>query len=293
MCRVVRNSLESPMLALPPEIRNRIFEYALGGQHIHITTDPYPEEVKASNTWSPPAWLHGIPGFKTLSNRFSSNVEPTVRNLPGPSRFTLREAFSSRNDHEPTVSKFYNCVYPLDWQSYYSLIELPIDLNTLPDWRRLQHGRGIEPDIRVIKASNDHMTLVSAVCRQMYHETKFLPYKLNEFSFQDVGTMKDWFVNRGAAQKRMLQTIWLDLEWFCLCEDIIDFGRYMFGPASGLTTIRVSTLALIRVLEAYDNHPNPGMRSLLVNRLGDVQLRLRRTLRQNGDERPLQIKVVI
>ena len=46
-----------------------------------------------------------------------------------------------------------------------------------------------------------HMTFVPVVCRQIYHETKFLLYMLNEFSFQDELAMKDWFSNRVAAQK--------------------------------------------------------------------------------------------
>lgn len=72
--------------------------------------------------------------------------------------------------------------------------------------RRFEHER-------VITATNDRMALFQAVCRQMYHETRFIPYDLNEFSFQDEMTMKDWFGNRAAAQKRAINTVWFDHEW--------------------------------------------------------------------------------
>ncbi|KAF2253549.1 hypothetical protein BU26DRAFT_387494, partial [Trematosphaeria pertusa] len=42
-----RNQQESPLLQLPPEIRNRIYEYVLGGRTVHITKKPYrPAEGK-------------------------------------------------------------------------------------------------------------------------------------------------------------------------------------------------------------------------------------------------------
>jgi hypothetical protein len=96
------------------------------------------------------------------------------------------------------------------------------------------------------------MALFQAACRQIYHETRFLPYELNEFSFQDEMTMKDWFGNRAAAQKRAINTIWFDLEWqrsrtvFPYNNRGAKGAQVHIGGSHGVRTIYVSVAAMQR-----------------------------------------------
>ncbi|KAI4684719.1 uncharacterized protein J4E88_004160 [Alternaria novae-zelandiae] len=178
---VERNSLQSPLLSLPAEVRCVIFEYALGHQHVHILTDDYDTNISVD--------------------------------LPGPARFGVdpphrREAISLIQ-----ARQFHNCVFPIDWQAYYRTQPyksrpylVSPTMRHQPQQQRFEHER-------VITATNGRMALFQAVCRQIYHETRFIPYELNEFSFQDEMTMKDWFGNRAAAQKRVINTVWFDQEW--------------------------------------------------------------------------------
>jgi len=178
---VERNSLQSPLLSLPAEVRCVIFEYALGHQHVHILTDDYDTNISVD--------------------------------LPGPARFGVGPPHRSEAISQIQARQFHNCVFPIDWQAYYRTQPyksrpylVPFDGRNQPLHQRCEHER-------VITATNDRMALFQAVCRQIYHETRFIPYELNEFSFQDEMTMKDWFRNRAAAQKRVINTVWFDQEW--------------------------------------------------------------------------------
>jgi hypothetical protein len=101
----------------------------------------------------------------------------------------------------------------------------------------------------VIKSTSQHISLFQVVCRQIYHETRFLPYELNEFSFQVELTMSDWYNSRAVEQKRAINMVWFGLEWMYR-------SWYMFpltirkalkagsGSHRGITKVYVSTTAV-------------------------------------------------
>jgi hypothetical protein len=140
--------------------------------------------------------------------------------------------------------KFYNCVYPLDWTTYYRMVAEPSSRYFSND--RIWSYRFT----RLIKSSSQHVSLFQAVCRQIYHETRFLPYELNEFSFQDEMTMQNWFNNRTAGQKRAINTVWFDFEWRWRSYSLPGptfpkVSRAGSGNHRGVTKVYVSTAAVV------------------------------------------------
>lgn len=85
-----------------------------------------------------------------------------------------------------------------------------------------------------------------------------MPYELNEFSFQDEGTFKDWMLNRPAAQKRKLRTVWLDLEWFSRSN--VFANAQLFGKHCGLKHVKISKMAVRRLANTMANLPDPFYR---------------------------------
>jgi hypothetical protein len=100
------------------------------------------------------------------------------------------------------------------------------------------------------------MGLFQATCRQIYHEAGLFSYELNEFSFQDEVTMKNWFGNRLIAQKRAINTVWFDIEWLRRSLMLIDSysfqpanhdARYHIGKDHGIKKVYVSISAFARL----------------------------------------------
>lgn len=61
------------------------------------------------------------------------------------------------------------------------------------------------------KDAVDKITLLSGVCRQLYHETVVLPQKLNTWSFQSTHLMERFFLKDNAMplhQRRAIQTLY-------------------------------------------------------------------------------------
>ncbi|KAJ9144276.1 hypothetical protein NKR23_g6170 [Pleurostoma richardsiae] len=69
-----------------------------------------------------------------------------------------------------------------------------------------------EPDRWYLKPFLDvRMTLLSGVCRQLYHETALLPHKLNPWSFQNTYVMERYIMTEGRmtlAQRRTIHTLY-------------------------------------------------------------------------------------
>ncbi|KAI4953755.1 hypothetical protein J4E91_002603 [Alternaria rosae] len=158
MASAERSSLQSPLLSLPAEVRCVIFEYALGHQHVHILTDAYDPSISVD--------------------------------LSGPARFGVDPPHQREAISRIQARQFHNCVFPIDWQAYYHTQPYKSRLYLMPSYGRHQVQQRRFEHERVIVATSDRMALFQAVCRQIYHETRFIPYELNEFSFQDEMTMK-------------------------------------------------------------------------------------------------------
>lgn len=224
---------KSPLLTLPPELRNLIFQHATGGLHIHI-----------------------------LAKKPTARL--ITRSIPGPKRFV---STSYHKSMKPPPQKLYNVIYPLEWRQYYAtqpLRTMPLRIVPYPAGRNLSHPlrhypHRPGPRERIIMSTYKHMTLVPVVCRQIYNETKILPYMLNEFSFQDQVTMFDWFANRTASQKRAIRTLWIDLEWQDWSSSVFTIIPYPFMHQTGVTKIRISRLAMKVVYDWYARNTLNGV----------------------------------
>lgn len=58
---------------------------------------------------------------------------------------------------------------------------------------------------------DNSLTLLSGVCRQLYHETALLPYRLNTWSFENMHVMGKYIIKENKMplqQRRAIHTIW-------------------------------------------------------------------------------------
>ncbi|KAK0670296.1 hypothetical protein QBC41DRAFT_318230 [Cercophora samala] len=139
----------SPLLRLPPELRNRIYELVLSVGQIQVIFKRYQ--------------------FRAISNGTSNN-----------------------NTHRPlyeTVPGGFGCVL------------LGREENPWPT----AHLHKSVPAAEREKAPCYHwprgMTLLSPVCRQLYHETVLLPYRLNAWSFRSYAVMDRFLVRERRLPK--------------------------------------------------------------------------------------------
>ncbi|GAB1318525.1 F-box domain-containing protein [Madurella fahalii] len=119
-----RNQQLSPLLRLPPELRNRIYELVLDVGQIHVCFKKWEHKARTRN---------GQRYYDTTEGGFWCRV--------------------LERDQNP-------------WQSVTSMQPVPT--------------RG--------------MTLLSPVCRQLYHETALLPYSLNAWSFETHHVMERYLI---------------------------------------------------------------------------------------------------
>lgn len=64
---------------------------------------------------------------------------------------------------------------------------------------------GTQPD------EDNRLTLLSGVCRQLYHETSLLPHRLNTWSFENMHIMEKYIIKENKMplqQRRAIHTIW-------------------------------------------------------------------------------------
>lgn len=119
-----RNQQLSPLLRLPPELRNRIYELVLDVGQIHVCFKRWEHKPRLRN---------GQRYYKTTEGGFGCRILERGQN---------------------------------PWQSAKSIQPSPT--------------RG--------------MTLLSPVCRQLYHETALLPYSLNAWSFETRHVMERYLI---------------------------------------------------------------------------------------------------
>ncbi|KAF2498526.1 hypothetical protein BU16DRAFT_298219 [Lophium mytilinum] len=176
-----RNCRQSPLLRLPPEIRNRIFRLAFGGdgRHIHVydrSLDP------------------------------TSNPSSTAASTPEPSKVAkfLGCSGSQKKKHEEElkhspIGPLTNCMYD-DHEECFKK----------PDAKSLQllGFRGVLP-WEAPQLGHDRMTLIARTCRQIYNECALMPYMLNVFSFSP-GVIGTWMQRRIPAQKAVITTLFAE-----------------------------------------------------------------------------------
>ncbi|OCL15143.1 hypothetical protein AOQ84DRAFT_358289 [Glonium stellatum] len=168
-----RNNIESPLLHLPAEIRNRIFALALGGYHIHVFYNSL-----NSDSLSNPFF-----GYTVEITTKTTKRQNQIPFMPKPSPDLKRAdwMFSNRvyADHNA-------CFHP-------------------PNSRQLVKLAGVKP-WDIARCGEERMTLVARTCRQIYAETALICYELSTFSFGP-GALGQWMKNRAEGQKQVIRAL--------------------------------------------------------------------------------------
>ncbi|KAF2118252.1 hypothetical protein BDV96DRAFT_569540 [Lophiotrema nucula] len=208
---VERNQAESLLLSLPAEIRIFIFGFAQGGHHIHILSE---DPVVDKDGY--------LPAAKRVLNH-----------ALGPFAVVA----------ELKKKKLWNVAYPSNWRPFY---------DTVPRAKPYHTWGGTNTTERqlVVKPSGQRLSLFAATCRQIYDETKFLPYSNNEFSFQDEMTMLSWFAHRVPEQLRTMNNLFLSIEIFYRNTSLFE-GTFRPFYHCAVKKIRISRLAN---REVYDSN---------------------------------------
>ncbi|KAK4644212.1 hypothetical protein QC761_302820 [Podospora bellae-mahoneyi] len=144
----------SPLLRLPPELRNRIYELVLSVGQIQVIFKRYQ--------------------FRAISNGANSN-----------------------NTHRPLYD-----VVP----GGFGCMVFGREENPWPT----AHLKPVGPGQRIPAAYQNWkrgMTLLSPVCRQLYHETVLLPYRLNAWSFHTIAVMDRFLIKERRLPKSHMGAI--------------------------------------------------------------------------------------
>lgn len=161
------NSVASPLLALPYELRLQIYELVLGGRQIHIRFVPwqFKGRVKRSKVDN-----------ETVKGHFRYEVLP--------------------KRHDPWAPGVEQMWDPL-------VVKQPKrQVGVSSKGRQAQVCDGL---------MGARLTLLSGVCRQLYHETVLLPQKLNTWSFETLHLMERYILKENRMplqQRRALHTLY-------------------------------------------------------------------------------------
>ncbi|KAK4173329.1 hypothetical protein QBC36DRAFT_194921 [Triangularia setosa] len=146
---------QSPLLRLPPELRNRIYELVLSVGQIQVIFKKYQ--------------------FRAINNGMNTNTHrPLYETLPGGFGCLILD----REEHPwPTGAHLHKGLSPTEREKTWC-----------NSWSR-------------------GMTLLSPVCRQLYHETVLLPYRLNAWSFRSMAVMDRYLVKERRLPKSHREAI--------------------------------------------------------------------------------------
>lgn len=76
--------------------------------------------------------------------------------------------------------------------------------------RRTTNPNRPGPEAGIQLDKDNRLTLLSGVCRQLYHETALLPHRLNTWSFENMHVMEKYIKENKIPlqQRRAIHTIW-------------------------------------------------------------------------------------
>ncbi|CAK7229101.1 hypothetical protein SCUCBS95973_007106 [Sporothrix curviconia] len=155
-----RNADESPLLRLPPELRNRIYGLVLTVGQIHVRYRP---------------WRHR----KTAPGNGNTKTTPTSTPASPSSPSPSSSAFSSLStDAADTCGEFY-------------AVALDVDQDA---WSKKACRSYTKTGRKSSTPLPDALTPLAAVCRQLYRETAALPFALNAWSFESARVMERYLV---------------------------------------------------------------------------------------------------
>ena len=203
---------DCPFLELPPEVRNRIYEYALGGHNLHMFMWDWDTGEKRVN------WAFGnrvynkVVGTRSFYDRYGQLVQV-------PDYHTFRP-------------QYVLCQCPgSDNETYQKSLKMPDDYNEngfqirkgpvgLDEFRRMPPSFDIKSyeqrhekcfDVDVLKYATVGMRKLLTTprlamgllrtCKQVYNEAALVPFYDNTFSFAR-GTDVDFFVNYILTEKQ-------------------------------------------------------------------------------------------
>ncbi|KAK4142559.1 uncharacterized protein C8A04DRAFT_29836 [Dichotomopilus funicola] len=182
-----RNQQLSPLLRLPPELRNRIFELILDVGQINVCYKRWEHRSRTTKT--------GQRSHETVNGGFYCRILDKHQNPWRHPRDGVRPSPSS----------------------------IPTTASSLPSPRP---RRG--------------MTLLSPVCRQLYHETALLPFRLNAWSFDSSHTMDRYILKEKRlplAQRRAIRLLYAQTVLTSPVEKYFG-GLEVIVLGTGLTMIR-------------------------------------------------------
>ncbi|KAI6854317.1 hypothetical protein KC338_g9317 [Hortaea werneckii] len=172
-----RNNRDSPFLRLPPEIRNRIYDFCLGKSVIHISTTTCEKAERGSYSKSE---LHGTvkaspsPLFVKFVHVICDRSVDAERNIWG----------NSEDTNQPEVPSYY---------AYYARHSQCTEALKCGQKKRATHSLP--------------MSLIRA-CRDIHREASLIPYANNTFAFGNVAEL-ELFITRSllAPQRAAIKTL--------------------------------------------------------------------------------------
>ena len=177
LIRIRQNAASSPLLSLPPEIRERILKLLLGEKLIHVRY-LCAEELRAYKI------SRNIPENIFLEGAFRNTVCSAL------SSFDLEpEALRDHERHEGCK------IVENRWLSlHYNALIPPSPISSIPE--ELHHPM------------KDALTPLS-VCRQLYEESNFILWSTNTFSFDHANSLLEFISSLNPAQKRNMKKLHL------------------------------------------------------------------------------------
>jgi hypothetical protein len=171
-----------PFLELPPEIRNRIYEYALGGQNLHIFALDYFSQSRPD--WRvTPYYLNS----SELQTREPFYFQYSICKCPGGDADAYETSLASRDDRSAyRESRRANPDLPLKSFIVHPYLRRHADCLQISQWFHRKTPFRERP-VRLSMA-------LLRTCKQVYNEACLVPYYDNTFSFSS-GKDIDVFVN--------------------------------------------------------------------------------------------------
>ncbi|KAF2663787.1 hypothetical protein BT63DRAFT_430057 [Microthyrium microscopicum] len=236
---VKRNSIESPLLRLPIELRHRIWKYVFDdGRILHIK---HPNEEHDNSRKSKRVIVYG-PWQNVFCASRENPVDMYEKSKTGPD-----PTFTGKG------SPHFEMEEDEDWYTHLNCdehMEVKLDTGKLPVWsehRQFKLCKNPQPK------ATAQLQLFRA-CRQTFNEANQVFWSNTTFSFNDPHSFSLFMKERSTYQKKSIRTLRLGLDlWY---PEVIDEWNKAF--AAGL----IKSLPGLRVLHLYVrnrcSHHHPG-----------------------------------
>lgn len=176
----------SPLLRLPPELRNQIFEHVLCNKQIHVRMRPLqPDETGGFAHGSGTTWVAERYKPMYCVCLFSSDWQETYRSskneVAGDHALQTRESTNSHRECERVL-------YDLRWQDFMRMPTCECVTRPCPHFFQMRRSMiakyGPLPEgLRKAHADTQLDLSLLRTCKTIYNETALLPYSGNTFWF--------------------------------------------------------------------------------------------------------------